>query len=240
MKQMKISLLAIPLILICIVCFLIIANAKNKTASNTSEQTTITEAENPYFYAEADCFYSADIQYIDVDTATTINGELELKWIKEYNNGNLYKLMVEPDGNMTDYLGEARLNIYFYVTADKIYRLWSYTVLDGNLIEFYNNDNLLIETLNTDEKLVENSELVCCMEDKADELEQSEVGKHVTIIQQGEQITYNRVDIGESGSREFYETFVWAKGKGLVEYKSGYRMEADILYIENINIKEEE
>jgi hypothetical protein len=45
------------------------------------------------------------------------------------------------------------------------------------------------------------------------------------------------VDIGESGNREFYETFVWAKGNGLVEYKSGYRMEADILYIDNIFMK---
>jgi hypothetical protein len=193
--------------------------------------------ENPYFYSQTDCFYSADIQYIDVDTVTTINGELELQWLKEYNNGNLYKLMVEPDGNIIDYLGNERLIIYFYVTADKIYRLWSYVVQDGKLIEFYNNDILLIETLNTDEKLIENGELVCCTEDKTDESELSEVGKHVTIVQQGEQITYNRVDIGESGNREFYETFVWVKGNGLVEYKSGYRMEADILYIDNIFMK---
>lgn len=190
--------------------------------------------ENPYFYSQTHCLYSADIQYIDVDTVTTINGELEIQWLKEYTNGNLYKLMVEPDGNMIDCLGKERLNIYFYVTADQIYRLWSYVIQDGKLIEFYNNDALLTEILNTDEKLVENGELVCCMEDKTDESELSEVGKHVTIVQQGEQITYNRADIGESGSREFYETFVWAKGKGLVEYQSGYRMEADILYIKNI------
>lgn len=34
-------------------------------------------------------------------------------------------------------------------------------------------------------------------------------------------------------------SFVWEEGKGLVEYKSGYKQEADILYIENIKIQEE-
>ena len=91
-----------------------------------------------------------------------------------------------------------------------------------------------METLNTDEKLIENGEMVCGMDEKTDELEYSEAGSHVTITQKKEQITYNRVDIGASGNREFYESFVWEEGKGLVEYKSGYRVESEILYIENI------
>jgi hypothetical protein len=241
-KKIKLSIY-LCIVLVCVGC----KNNSNADKLEINYSTDYNEGtdksdeninfENPYFYSQTDCLYSADIQYIDVDTVTTINGELELQWLKEYNNGNLYKLMVEPDGNIIDYLGNERLIIYFYVTADKIYRLWSYVVQDGKLIEFYNNDILLIETLNTDEKLIKNGELVCCMEDKTDELELSEVGKHVTIVQQGEQITYNRVDIGESGNREFYETFVWVKGNGLVEYKSGYRMEADILYIDNIFMK---
>lgn len=177
---------------------------------------------------------TAEIQYIDFETVKTINGELELQWLKEYDDGNLYKLTVEPVGDITDYLGEERLNIYFYVTSDKIYRLWSYSVHNDERIEFYNNDTLLMETLNTDEKLIENGELVCCMEGIPDELEAEEVGKHVTIVQNGEQITYNRVDIGQSGNREFYESFVWEKGKGLVGYQSGYRVESEILYIDNI------
>lgn len=38
----------------------------------------------------------------------------------------------------------------------------------------------------------------------------------------------------EDGSTHYYESFVWEKGKGLVEFRSGFRVEADILYIENI------
>ena len=96
-----------------------------------------------------------------------------------------------------------------------------------------------MESLNTDEKLVINGEMVRCMEDITDELEVSEAGKHITIIQRGEQIIYDRVDINENGSRGFYERFVWEKGKGLVEYKSGYRMESEILYIDNIFIRDD-
>lgn len=249
MKRKGIKFLIFFLILICIVFFLIKVNEKSKVVSNNPEQMNSSEEtdknnddinfENPYFYSKIGCFFSADIQYIEDETVTIINGELELQWLKEYDNGTLYKLIVEPDGRITDYLSEERLTIYFYVTSDKIYRLWSYAVQDGKLIEFYNNDALLMETLNNDEKLVKNGELVCYMEDMADELEVSEVGKHVTIIQRGEQIIYDRVDINENGSRGFYERFVWEEGKGLVEYKSGYRMESEILYIDNIFIRSE-
>lgn len=244
--EILILLLIFFLILICIVFFLMKLNEKDTDVSNNPEPMNSSEEtdknnddinfENPYFYLKTGCFLSADIQYIEDEAVTTRNGKLELQWLKEYDNGNLYKLIVEPDGRITDYLSEDRLIIYFYVTSDKIYRLWSYTVRDGKLIEFYNNDALLMETLNTDEKLVINGEVVCCMEDITDELEVSEAGKHITIIQRGEQIIYDRVDINENGSRGFYERFVWEKGKGLVEYKSGYRMESEILYIDNIFI----
>lgn len=192
---------------------------------------------NPYFYSQTECFLSADITYIGYELLTTVNGELKLQWLKEYNNGNLYKLTVEPVSDITRCLGEERLNIYFYVTADNIYRLWSWVVQNKEVIAFYDDDALLMEILDTDEKLVENGELVCCMDEKTDELELSEIGSHVVIIQGEEKITYNRVDIGANGNRDFYEDFVWEKGKGLVEYKSGYRMEAEILYIENISME---
>lgn len=249
MKRKGIKFLIFFLILICIVFFLIKVNEKSTDVSNNPEQMNSSEEtdknnddinfENPYFLFKDRLFFSADIQYIEDEAVTIINGKLELQWLKEYDIGNLYKLIVEPDSRITDYLSEERLIIYFYVTSDKIYRLWSYTVRDGKLIEFYNNDALLMETLNTDEKLVINGEVVCCMEDMTDELEVSEVGKHVTIIQRGEQIIYDRVDINENGGRGFYERFVWEEGKGLVEYKSGYRMESEILYIDNIFIRSE-
>ena len=192
--------------------------------------------ENPFFYTQEAAYLTADVKYLDIELSVVRNGKLKIQWLKNYENGSLFKLSVEPMENMEFTLGEERLNIYFYVTADKIYRLWSYVDKDGESIEFYNDDALLMETLDTDEKLIENGELVCCKENIEDETDSAEPGKHVTIHQNENRITYNRVDIMSNGSRYFYETFVWEEGKGLVEYKSGYKLEADILYIENIEI----
>ena len=200
----------------------------------------IFKAENPFFYTQELTCLTADVKYLDIELSVVRSGKLNIQWLKNYENGSLFKMSVTPLENMEFTLGEERLNIYFYVTVDEIYRLWSYVDQDGETIEFYNDDALLMEILDTDEKLIENGELVCCKENIEDETDSAEPGKHVTIHQNENRITYNRVDIMSNGSRYFYETFVWEEGKGLVEYKSGYKQEADILYIDNIERKEEE
>lgn len=216
---------------------------------NLELKSSLTPEENPFFYSGRNTILSADIQYDAPETWDTVSGELEIKWLKRYDNGDLYKLSVEgiPEG----FLGPERKNIYLYVTPDEIYRLWSYyRDEDGQSITFYNNDSLLMETFDTDEKLIENGELVCCMEKVEDEPGKedlgenemgtpiSEIGKHITIVPEGEQITYSRWDVKPNGERDFYENFVWERGKGLVGYRSGFRAEAEILYIENISIKD--
>lgn len=203
--------------------------------------------ENPFFYSRGNTLLSADIKYEASETWDTINGELKIKRLKRYDNGDLYKLSVE--GITEGFLGPERKNIYLYVTPDEIYRLWSfYRDENGQSITFYDNDSLLMETFDTDEKLIENGELVCCMERLEDELGKedlgenemgtpiSEIGKHFSIIPEGERITYSRYDTKPNGETDFYENFVWERGKGLVEYRSGFRAEAEILYIENIAI----
>lgn len=206
--------------------------------------------ENPFFYSRGNTILSADIKYEASETWDTITGKLKIKWLKRYDNGDLYKLSVEgiTEGN---FLGPERKNIYLYVTPDEIYRLWSfYRDENGQSITFYDNDSLLMETFDTDEKLIENGELVCCMERVEDELGKedlgenemgtpiSEIGKHFSIIPEGERIAYSRYDTKPNGETDFYENFVWERGKGLVEYRSGFRAEAEILYIENISMKD--
>lgn len=203
--------------------------------------------ENPFFYSQGNTLLSADIKYEASETWNTINGELKIKRLKRYDNGDLYKLSVE--GITEGFLGPERKNIYLYVAPDEIYRLWSFCRDEnGQSITFYDNDSLLMETFDTDEKLIENGELVCCMERLEDELGKedlgenemgtpiSEIGKHFSIIPEGERITYSRYDTKPNGETDFYENFVWERGKGLVEYRSGFRAEAEILYIENIAI----
>ena len=228
-------------------CFLMLDG--NVRGNLNQAMAKLVFEENPFFYPKGNTLLSADIKYEASETWDTINGELQIKWLKRYDNGDLYKLSVE--GITEGFLGPERKNIYLYVTPDEIYRLWSfYHDENGQSITFYDNDSLLMETFDTDEKLIENGELVCCMERIEDELGKedlgknemgtpiSEIGKHFSIIPEGERIAYSRYDTKPNGETDFYENFVWERGKGLVEYRSGFRAEAEILYIENISIKE--
>lgn len=209
--------------------------------------------ENPYFYPKEIIVLSADIKCEGGDLWEMVEGELQVKWLKRYDKGDLFRLSVFIPDNVVNYLGAERKNIYFYVTPDEIYRLWSYCYdeKERSVISFYDNDNLFMETFDTDEKLMENGELVCCMERVEDELGKedlgenemgtpiSEIGEHFAIIPEGERVTCSRYDTKPNGETDFYESFIWERGKGLVSYRSGFRAEAEILYVENISVKEE-
>ena len=190
---------------------------------------------NPYFYENESVNLTATLTYYGTDTEVVRDGTLEMKLVKNYENGDLFKLSVANEENIQDCLGEDRLNTYFYVTDDKIYRLWAYICQDEEVIRFYNDDDLIVKYLDTDDKLIANGELVCCEEDVTDELQPKQGGVHVTISHPDNQTVYNRVELKEDGSTHYYESYVWEKGKGLVENRSGFRIEADILYIKNIN-----
>lgn len=205
--------------------------------------------ENPYFFPQNTSLMTSEIFCIKNDTTITnytywfksnFKVELELHWLKQYDNGCLARLSIVPFSyNMPDYMDETRMNIYFYVTSDKIYRI-SYPDLQniGSFDADMNDDILLMSVLDTDEKLIENGELVCCLEGVEDTLEEGEAGTHTSVDLQGNQISYNRVDIEENGNRDYYENFIWEEGKGLVGYMSGYDAEdikdTRLVYLEDI------
>lgn len=149
----------------------------------------------------------------------------------------LYKLTVELEG-FDSYLIEERLNMYLYVTEDKIYRVWSWIYQDGHIISL-NDTDFMVSVLDTDEKLIENSVIVCQMENVSVDEEDGEGRYRYSIIREDNLITYNRYDMQPNGERGFYEWFIWKEGEGLIEYGSGYRREADILYLYDIAIDTE-
>ena len=202
--------------------------------SETDEVLEKIKVNNPYFYTNDDVNLTATLTYRDLEEQIVRDGTLNMKLVKNYENGDLYKLSVDDKEKIQECLSEDRLNVYFYVTEDEIYRLWSYIYQDEEVIRFYNDDDLIVKYLDTDDKLIANGELVCCKESVPDKLDWPESGSHVDIIQQNDQVEYDRVDLNANGDRQFYERFIWEKGKGLVEFRSGFRVEADILYIENI------
>ena len=196
-----------------------------------------TEPKNLYFYQE---LYETDqitlttrAQYYDLDTITETDIHIQGYKVKAYEEGSLFRLIIEPVGD----LEQERLNLYFYVTADKIYRVWTDIVQGDEIIYFCGNDALLTDILDTDEKLVENSEIVCQPEDASATPGEGESGLRYELYRSGNQIIYSRSDVQPNGERGFYEWFVWEEGAGLVEYGSGFKAEAEILYLYDITME---
>lgn len=187
--------------------------------------------DNDYFYDEDQIRLRADAKYQEFESYEEENLDLNIFMVKPYERGKLYKLSVDS----AEELPEERRNIYFYVTDSKIYRVWSYIEWKGSILSFYDNDLLLTIFLNTDEKLINNSEVVCQTEDCSSNLKTGEPGTHFGIKNTGGQIAYSRCDVKPNGEPGFYEQFVWENGKGLVYYESGYGAERDLLRLSNIS-----
>lgn len=193
--------------------------------------------QNVYFYNTDNVQLVAYAEYYDKEGCLfeeMIN--LEMYKVKNYEKGGLYHLKIGPIENEEGYLGEERLNIYFYVTEEKIYRLWSYVYQDGEIISFYDNDELVVSILDTEDKIIENGEVVCQREETESELEDGAYGTHFAITKKEKQIIYSRCDVEMSGDPGFYEWFTWEDGKGLVDYGSGFSAEAEILYLSKIGV----
>lgn len=200
--------------------------------NNIENSDEATLEGNSYFFSKDHVYLKAKAEYED-----TINSKFakEVVWaemylVKEYEQGSVYKFVVEPLGALTD----ERLNTYFYVTKDKIYRLYSYVYQDGGVITFYNDDELLMQVLDTDEKLINNGQVVCQNEEIESKLYEGDSEFHYVISKRENQIVYSSRSITPNGEIYYYESFRWEEGKGLVEFNSGYRVEREPLYLTEI------
>lgn len=212
--------------------------------------------DNPYFFSPNVSSLTADITFFDVDTEgyVTIRGDLELHWLRQYENGCIAKLSFVPFDHMPSYMLNGSIwgeeydysDIYFYVTSDKIYRINSRVIQDGENIYAYENEKLFIDLLSSEEKIIENAELVCCPEgieseytgdNIGDDFITGEIGTHYEIVVSENQIAYCRQEY-PAGHMEFYNSFVWENGRGLIEHKRGYRAGAMPLCIENITVNQ--
>lgn len=166
---------------------------------------------------------------------TTETVHLQIKKVVHYDYGTVYKLIIPKILHSDNYLSDDRIIIYFYVTPDKIYRLWGWTEQDGRTIEFYNNDRLLIRTLNTEEKFIANGYIVFQNGVKPDTLQDGARGEHKIITIRDERILsrYWRLSTPD-GDTNFYEDITWNLNRGLTAYRSGFRAGADIIYLNNI------
>lgn len=188
---------------------------------------------NSYFLDRDKMYLKAKAKYEDIESAKFVEEVVyaEMYLVKEYEQGSIFKFAVEPLGALT---GE-RLNTYFYVTDDKIYRLFSYVYQDDEVLTFYDNDELLTEVLDTDEKVINNAQIVCQNEEMKRELKEGDSEFHFSILKSENQISYSSCVITPNGEIYYYESFVWEEGKGLIEFNSGYRAEREPLYLSEIS-----
>ncbi len=213
-------------------------SAQDSQFKDTENSNNIISEGNPYFSAKNHMYFKAQAEYDDTVHSKFVEEVVyaEMYLVKEYDQGSVYKFVVEPLGSLTD----ERLNTYFYVTNDKIYRLFSYVYQDNEMITFYDNDELLVEMLDTDEKLINNSQIVCQNEEVKSETKEGDIEFHFAISKLENQINYSSTTITPNGEIYYYESFVWEEGKGLIEFNSGYRAESEPLYLTEISEISEE
>ena len=195
-------------------------------SQNTDDGKLHVRVHNPYFFDEKELTnLSARIEYCEGDVTINRAGKLTMKLIKNYEKGDLFKLSVAHERNIQDYFGEERLNIYFYVTNDKIYRVPSYINRDGEEISIY-EDDLVIAYLDTDDKLISESALVCCEENFKNKVEL----EHAVIKTEINSGICKRTEWWKDG-RYYHEESGWNEPQKLLWFDSTYGTGADSLYI---------
>ena len=195
-------------------------------SQNTDNGKLHVRVHNPYFYEKEVTNLRARLEYCEGNVTINRAGKLTMRLIKNYKNGDLFKLSVVHERKIQDYFGEERLNIYFYVTNDKIYRVPSYINRDGEKIPVY-EDDFVIAYLDTDDKMISESELVYCKENFKNKVEL----ENVVIGTESDGGRYDRTEWNKDGSIYYYEVFSWNKITKLSWFDSEYGTGADSLYI---------
>ncbi len=189
------------------------------------------ENENPYFYNREQITLQVHAEYHNGTEFVDEIADAEIYRVKTYEHGCVYRMIIYIDPFMSSWYfksGEP-LNIYFYVTADKIYRILPYAQPEpgGRSIDLYDDDNLLTETLDTDEKLQNNSIVVCQEEELQHE--------YSSITKDGNRITYYLSETKVNGEPGGEDLFVWEQGKGLVEFGTGFGLGPMDVHINSID-----
>lgn len=187
-------------------------NNLNESASNKNSSSNTESKKNEFFFNNKEQYvkYNGNFLFGDViqkDTKLNINKLSNLKY------GELYELKIDSIDNVPD----NRLNLgYFYVQEDKIYKI------NPTKENFYK--------LTKNEQIPNDSVIVCQDKEIKDNLKENEKGVHKYIIANEDKREYHFFD--NQTSTGYYETFIWEKSKGLIDYKSGYGADRDLIELQ--------
>ena len=166
-----------------------------------------TRGRNEYFFKESEnkIRYELRCHFQNDFSGTAYVLVTEVKCLEE---GTLYEIKIDADEAECYAYDRFQLG-YFFVTEEQIFRV-SEELLEQDAEEWAKTENV-----------------ICQEEEMEDAVEGKGWHKYICIVDEKcEFHSYN--DMVETG---FYENFTWEKGKGLVEYRSGYGAEKDAIYL---------
>ena len=139
--------------------------------------------------------------------------KLHINEVASLKQGKLYELRLDSIQGIT----VERLNLgYFYVQKDKIYKMLA------------TEDNL--NKLKSSGEIPSDSLIVCQENDIKDTLGEDEKGWHHYVEVNGDKCDFHSYNnLVETG---YYESFTWEKGRGLINYRSGYGAERDSIELQ--------
>lgn len=177
--------------------------------------------ENPYFPAKKHMALKVRAAYYRRQGLVDEIVDVEINRLKVYENGSIYKLNINI---ITETASKAFpvMVRYFYVKADEIYLIWPFYQSEPNVrsISFPDDDELLLQIFDTEEKLQTKGQLeTVCQEENS---EYEDKYWFCYMKQEGDQITYYRREMNNSGDDMQKDLFVWEKGKGLVKFETGF------------------
>lgn len=203
----------------------------NVVQDGQTMEETCTVIENPYFPVQEHISLKVHAAYYDQEfVEETVDAEVDQ--VKVYENGRIYRftVFISPMVGMRSFLESDIMSMYFYVTADKIYLLMPYCQLEagGESIYFYDDDELLAKTFDTEEKLLKYGALILvCQKEEMH-------GEFFSLTLEGNQIKYYYSETKVNGEQGQRDLFVWEEGKGLVEFGTVYGPGPYEVYIDEI------
>ena len=204
-----------------------------------NEEPAPFKHQNPYFPSgdNLSTMYRGPIFFFDTfgDIPIPIcDAKVNFIQIASLKNGVLYQIEMDP---LQDFeIPEERLSFgYFYVQEDKIIRIWDdrenpdeSSSEDDN---YWGLSEKSLELLIRDDLIPPTSEIVCQEKDIKDSLPDGEEGWHKRLVVDGDKREYHSWQQFPQHSG-YWESFIWEKGIGLIEYRSGYRDGIDYIKLQ--------
>jgi hypothetical protein len=185
---------------------------KTDSANNMSNITGEETVDNSFFN-------KSDISQLNYKGKFLFNGvvekdiKLHINEVADLKQGKVYELKLDS----IQYVSNERLNLgYFYVQKDKIYKVEP------------TEENL--NKLKTSGQMLNNSVIVCQEKELKDTLSKDEPGWHYYMEVNGDKREYHSYN--NLVSTGYYESFIWEKNKGLINYRSGYGAERESIELQ--------